>query len=142
MRNPDFTRTFILQTDASNVGVGAVLSQGSEEDRPIAYFSRKLLLREQNYSVVEQECLAVVLSIKAFETYLLGKPFVIQTDHRALQWLQQLKDKNGQLTRWSLALQPYTFTVTHHKGCENANADGLSRIPQDRASHYRRREEM
>ena len=126
MRNPDFTQMFILQTDASNVGVGAVLSQGSEEDRPIAYFSRKLLLREQNYSVVEQECLAVVLSIKAFETYLLGKPFVIQTDHRALQWLQQLKDRNGQLTRWSLALQPYTFTVTHHKGCENANAEGLS----------------
>ena len=81
MRNPDFTQTFILQTDASNMGVRAVLSQGSEEDRPIAYFSRKLLPREQNYSVVEQECPVVVLGIKAFETYLLGRPFVIQTDH-------------------------------------------------------------
>ena len=131
MKNPDFTQTFILQTDASNVGVGAVLSQGSEEDRPIAYFSRKLLPRERNYSVVEKECLAVVLGIRAFETYLLGKPFVIQTDHRALQWLQRFKDKNARLTRWSLALQPYTFTVTHRKGCENANADALSRISQD-----------
>ena len=74
MRNPDFTKTLILQTDSSNVGVGAVLSQGSKEDKPIAYFSWKLLVREQNYSVVEQECLAVVLGIKAFETYLLGKP--------------------------------------------------------------------
>ena len=121
MRNPDFTQTFIIQTDASNVGVGVVLSQGSEEDRPIAHFSRKLLSREQNYSVVEQECLAVVLGIKAFETYLLGKLFVIQTDHRALQWLQQFKDKNARLT----------FTVTHRKGRENANVDALSRIPQD-----------
>ena len=63
MKNPDFTQTFILQTDASNMGVGAVLSQGSEEDQPIAYFSRKLLPRERNYSVVEKECLAVVLGI-------------------------------------------------------------------------------
>ena len=85
MRNPDFTQTFILQTDASNVGVGAEFRQGSEEDRPITYFIRKVLLREQNYSVVEHECLAVVLGIKAFETYLMEKPFVIQTDHRALQ---------------------------------------------------------
>ena len=86
MRNPDFTQMFILQTDASNMGVRAVLSQGSEEDRPIVYFSQKLLPRERNYSVVEQKCLVVVLGIKAFETYLLGRPFVIQTD-RALQWL-------------------------------------------------------
>ena len=131
MRNPGFTQTFIIQTDASNVGLGAILSQGSEEDRPIAYFSHKLLSREQNYSVVEQECLAVVLGIKAFETYLSGKPIVTQTDHQALQWLQQFKDKNGRLTRWSLALQLYTFTVTHHKGRENTNVNALSRIPQD-----------
>ena len=56
---------------------------------------------------------------------------MIQRDHRALQWLQQFKDKNGWLTHWSLALQPYTFTVTHHKGRENANVDALSQIPQD-----------
>ena len=95
-------------------------TQPGQRSRPIAYFSWKLLPREQNYSVVEQECLAVVLGIKAFETYLLGKPFVIQTDHRALQWLQQFKDKNARLTRWSLALQQYTFTITHCKGRENA----------------------
>ena len=53
MRNPDPTQTFLLQTDASNVGVGAVLSQGND-DRPIAYFSRKLLDRERNYSTVEK----------------------------------------------------------------------------------------
>ena len=117
---------FILQTDAYNVGVGAVLSEGTEEDRPIAYFSRKVLPREHHHSVMEQECLAVVLRIKAFETYLLRKPFVIQTDHWALQWLQRFKDKKARLTHWTLALQPYTFTVTHRKGRENANADALS----------------
>ena len=54
------------------MGVGVVLSQGEEEDYPIAYFSQKLLEREQNYSTIEKECLGVVLGIKAFEVYLLG----------------------------------------------------------------------
>ena len=130
MRNPDFQRTFILQTDASGVGVGAILSQGEgeSEDSPIAYFSRKLLPREQAYSTVEKECLAIVLAVRHFRAYLLGRPFVIQTDHRALQWLHQFKEKNARLTRWSLVLQPYSFTIQHRKGKANANADALSRL--------------
>ena len=72
MKNPDFNRTFILQTDASGVGVGAVLSQGEEEDQPIPYFSRKLLPREQAYSTVEKECLAIVLAVKHFKAYFWG----------------------------------------------------------------------
>ena len=130
LRNPDYTQTFQLQTDASDVGVGAVLSQGGEQDQPIAYFSRKVLERERHYSTIEKECLAIHLGIKAFATYLIGKPFVLQTDNRALlTWLQTFKDKNARLTRWSLALQPYTFTVQHQKGRDNANADALSRLP-------------
>ena len=128
MRNPDFTRIFILQTDASGVGVGAVLSQGEEEDHPIAYFSRKLLPREKAYSTVEKECLAIVLAVRHFQPYLLGKPFMVQTDHRALQWLNTFRESNSRLTRWSLALQPYTFTIQHRKGQSNANADTLSRL--------------
>ena len=73
MRNPDFFQMLILQTDASNMEVGAMLSQSIREDWPIAYFSRKQLLRKWKYSVVEQKCLAVARGIKAFETYLLGK---------------------------------------------------------------------
>ena len=107
MRNPDFTRTFILQTDASGIGVGAVLSQGEEEDRPIAYFSRKLLPRERAYLTVEKECLAIVLAVQHFKVYLMGRQFIIQTDHRALQWLNKFREKNARLTRWSLLLQPY-----------------------------------
>ena len=129
LRNPDYTQTFQLQTDASDVGVGAVLSQGGEQDQPIAYFSRKVLERERHYSTIEKECLAIHLGIKAFTTYLIGKPFVLQTDNRALTWLQTFKDKNARLTRWSLALQPYTFMVQHRKGRDNANADALSRLP-------------
>ena len=77
----------------------------------------------------EKECLAIVLAVKAFATYLLGKPFLLQTDNRELTWLQSFKDKNTRLTRWSLALQPYTFRVQHRKGKDNANADTLSRLP-------------
>ena len=130
MSNPDPTKTFVIQTDASDVGIGAVLSQGpAAEDRPIAYFSQKLLDHERKYSVIEKECLAVVLGVKTFEVYLLGRPFILQTDHRALKWLQHFKEKNTRLARWSLALQPFDFVVEHRKGVDNANADALSRLP-------------
>ena len=129
LKNPDFSQTFLLQTDASNVGIGAVLSQGSPNDQPIAYYSRKLLDREKKYSAVEKECLAILLGVKAFATYLIGRPFVLQTDNRALVWLNSFRERNARLTRWSLALQPYTFTVQHRKGKDNANADALSHLP-------------
>ena len=121
---------FILQTDASNYGVGAVLSQADAEglDHPIAFFSQKLLDREQKYSTIEKECLAIKLAVDAFQVYLLGRPFVIQTDHRTLQWLSNVKDENSRLARWSLALQPYQFKIEHRQGRQNANADSLSRV--------------
>ena len=128
MRNPDYEQTFVLQTDASNIGIGVVLSQG-KEDRPIAYYSRKLLDCEQNYSTVKKECLAAVLATKHFEVYLLGKPFILLTDHKALKWLQEFKEKNSHLTRWSLSLQASVFTVQHQKGADNGNADALSQLP-------------
>ena len=97
------------------------------EDHPVAYFSKKLLARELHYSTVEKECLAIRLAANTFRVYLLGRPFKIQTDHHALQWLDCLKDSNPRLARWSLALQPYQFTVEHRAGCLNGNADALSR---------------
>ena len=133
LSNPDFNKTFYLQTDASNRGVGAVLSQLAEDgqDQPIAYFSRKLLPREVKYSTVEKECLAIKLGIEAFRVYLLGRTFIVQTDHRSLVWLDKLKDKNARLERWSLILQQYSFTVQHRKGLANGNADELSRASLD-----------
>ena len=115
MANPDFSRPFILQTDASEFGVGVVLSQVDAEgyDHPVAYFSRKLLPREQRYATVEKECLAIKLGVEAFQVYLLGREFIIQTDHRVLQWLTKFKDSNHRLMRWSLALQSFLFTIQH-----------------------------
>ena len=104
LRAPDFSRVFILQTDASDRGIGAVLIQTdeNEDDHPIAYFSKKLLPWKQRYSTVEKECLAIKLANHAFRVYLLGHKFIIQTDHRALERLDRLKENNARLTRWSL----------------------------------------
>ena len=110
--------------------VGAVLSQKDESgDHPIAYFSRKLLPREEKYSVIEKECLAIKLACQSFQVYLLGRRFEIQTDHRALEWMDKLKENNARLTHWILALQPYSFTIKHRSGKTNGNADTLSRAP-------------
>ena len=100
LRGPDFTKTFVLQTDASDHGVGAVLSQevASGEKHPIGYFSSKLLPTEK-YSVIEKECLVIKLACQSFRVYLLGRCFEIQTDHRALEWMDKLKENNERMTR-------------------------------------------
>lgn len=125
----DFTKPFIVQTDASEVGVGAVLSQIiDDEEHPIMYLSRKLLPREQNYAVVEKECLAVRWAIESLKYYLLGREFTLVTDHSPLKWMKENREKNARVTRWFLALQPYRFKIEHRSGVKNANADGLSRV--------------
>ena len=127
--SPDFSKEFILQIDASDYGVGAVLSQYDEGiDHPVAYYRRKLLAKEQRYSTIEKECLAIKLAVHAFRVYLLGRKFTIQTDHRALKWLDRLKESNNCLTRWSLALQSFQFEIQHRAGKANAIADALSRL--------------
>lgn len=125
---PDYQKQFWLQTDASERGIGAVLSQVGEDshDHPIAFFSRKLVPREMNYSTTEKECLAIICALRHFEVYLLGRTFN-QTDHGALQYLQQMKNSNARLMRWVLALQPFDFEILHRPGVKHNNADGLSR---------------
>ena len=112
---------FILQTDASAVGLGAVLEQ---QGRVIIYASKSLKKAEQYYSVIQKECLAVVFALKQFRHHLLGRPFQFLIDHSPLQWLSS----QGLLCRWSLAFQEYDFTIKYHKGCLNANADALSHL--------------
>ena len=126
---------FVVQTDASGRGVGAVLSvvRGGQEF-PVAYFSRKLKPRETRYSATELEGLAVVNAVQHFDVYLVTHPFVIVTDHRALVFLNTTRHANGRLARWALALQPYTFSLQYRPGPLNTNADALSRCFEDEES--------
>ena len=126
LKYPDFTssaKPFHLYTDASATGIGAVLEQSNHV---IAYVSRALSKSEQNYSVIQKECLALVYALKQFRHYLLGRPFKILTDHAPLQWLSAQK-MEGLLARWVLAIQEYEFTIHYRSGHENGNADALSR---------------
>jgi hypothetical protein len=129
LQYPDFSKEFLVTTDASDVAIGAILSQGPVgSDRPICYASRTLNDSELNYSTIEKELLAIVFATKYFRPYLFGRPFKILTDHKPLQWLINLKEPNSRLTRWRLKLSEYTYDVIYKKGKLNTNADALSRI--------------
>lgn len=97
LANPDFSKPFVLQCDASQSGVACVLYQIGEdnEEHPIAYMSQKLNTGQRNYSVTELECFAAVLGVKKFRAYVEGVPFKIVTDHASLNWLMSQKDLNG-----------------------------------------------
>ena len=119
---------FTLHMDASLQGLGAELSVIRDgEERPIAYFSKRLLPAEENYSASELECLAVVKAIDHFAIHLLGKPLTVLTDYCALAALQTPNKLNRRLMRWVLALQAYNFKVQNRPGSKHQNADGLSR---------------
>ena len=88
-------KPYILQTDATELGLGAVLSQLKDgEEHPVAFASRKLLPREKNYSVIEKECLAIVWSLQVFYAYLFEQRFSIEIDHQPLSWLEKMKNAN------------------------------------------------
>lgn len=129
LQYPDFSKEFVLTTDASKFAIGAVLSQGViGSDKPIAYASRTLNPSEINYSTIEKELLAIVWATKYFRPYLFGRKFKIVTDHRPLQWVMNIKEPNSRLTRWRLRLSEYDFTVIYKQGKINTNADALSRM--------------
>ena len=128
---PDYTKPFVLDTDASDVGIGAVLSQVYDDgtEHVIAYGSRSLSRQEQKYCVTRKELLAVVEFSQHFRAYLLGRQFTLRTDHGSLVWLQNFKEPEGQLARWLEKLQEYDFIIKHRKGTKHGNADALSRLP-------------
>ena len=119
----------MLNTDASDLAVGAVLQQEHDGDlKPVAFFSRKLNPAERKYSTYKKECLAFVCALKHFRVYLLGKPFVARTDHRALLWLESHEPESGGIVaRWITLIQEFPMTLEHVKGKDNIPADALSR---------------
>lgn len=130
LRLPDLNKEFVIQADASDHGLGAVLLQEHEGVlRPVAFVSRSLTPAERNYSVTERECLAIVFALRKFDLYVDGVAFVVETDHMALTWLKRLGEPSGRLARWALTLQRYNFTVRYRKGSTNVVADALSRAP-------------
>ena len=131
---PRFDGTeFILQTDASGVGLGFILAQIQEgKERVISYGGRALHKGEKNYTTTELEALAVVEGVKKYAPYLQhGVKFTVVTDHCALKWLFSKKQTIGHLARWAIKLQAYTFDVVHVRGRNNGNADAISRLNFD-----------
>lgn len=129
LQYPDYSKEFILTTDASNDGLGAVLSQGTVGvDLPIAYASRKLNKAEMHYTTSEKELLAIVWATKYFRPYLYGRRFTIVTDHQPLTWVMSVKDPGSRLLRWRIHLSEYDYNIVYKKGSLNTNADALSRI--------------
>ena len=121
---------YVLDTDASNYAMGAVLSQVQNgEERVIAYASQTLSHTQQNYCTTKKELLAVVTFVEHFRYYLYGRPFTIRTDHASLRWLRNFKTADGMLARWLTKLERYNYTFVHRKGSQHTNADALSRIP-------------
>lgn len=129
---PDFTKIFIVTTDASALAIGAVLSQGTlPNDKPIQYVSRVLNPAQQNYSTIEKELLAIVWAIDQFKHILYGFEFILYTDHRPLVYLFNLKNPSSKLFRWRLLLSEYQFKIVYKQGSQNVVADALSRINYD-----------
>ena len=132
----DPQKKLILASDASDYGVGAVLSHKMDNgtERPIGYISRSLNGAERNYSTLEKEALAIVFSVKKFHQFLYGHPFIIKTDHKPLEGL--LNEKKGipsmaapRIQRWALTLSAYQYEISYKAGQSNGNADALSRLP-------------
>lgn len=130
LQYPDFSREFLLTTDASNYAIGAILSQGEVgKDLPIAFASRTLNKAECNYSTIERELLAIIWAAEHFRPYLYGRKFTILTDHRPLTWLFNCRNPNSRLIRWRLRLEEFTYEIRYKPGRVNSNVDALSRNP-------------
>ena len=128
---PDFSMPFRLYTDASNVGLGAILTQQQEgKECIVCCASRTFSKSKQNYSATKK-CLAMVWEIKNFRNYLIANHFKVYTDHYSLQWLQSMKHESALLHRWAAQLEDYDFEVLHRPGKNQGHVDALTWLPLD-----------
>jgi hypothetical protein len=121
---PDFQQPFVLETDASDLGVGALLMQ---KGHPISYLSRALSAKNRALSTYEKECMAILLAVEKWRPYLIGQEFVIKTDHRSLLHLTEQKITSKLQQKALLKLMDLNFTIQYKKGTSNSAADALSR---------------
>uniref|UniRef100_A0A4W5K0J5 Gypsy retrotransposon integrase-like protein 1 n=1 Tax=Hucho hucho TaxID=62062 RepID=A0A4W5K0J5_9TELE len=133
LAHPDPTLAFIVEVDASEAGIGAVLSQRSGAPpklRPCAFFSKKLSPAERNYDVGDRELLAVVKALKAWSNWLEGAkhPFLIWTDHRNLEYIRAVRRLNPRQARWAMFFTRFVFTLSYRPVSRNTKADALSRM--------------
>ncbi|VVA37581.1 PREDICTED: Retrovirus-related Pol poly from transposon, partial [Prunus dulcis] len=123
---PDFTKPFIIESDASGSGIGAVLQQ---EGRPIAFTSKTLGPRNQALSTYEREMMAIVHAIKKWHHYLQGRHFIIKTDHHSLKYFLNHKAHTPFQQKWVTKLLGYDYEIHYRQGSDNKAADALSRFP-------------
>lgn len=129
LQYPDFSKPFILTTDASDTGSGAVLSQNiNGNDLPIAFASKGFTPGERNKSTILKELTAIHWAMNYFKPYLYGRKFVVRTDHRPLVFLFNMKNPTSKLTRMRLDLEEFDFTIEYISGKANVTADALSRV--------------
>lgn len=128
---PNFDKTFTIQCDASDVGVGGLISQvgDSGEERVVAFTSRTLSRAERSYTTTEKELLAIIHSVETFRPYIENTHFKIITDHQCLKWLHNIALPNNRLARWITRLAQYDFEIIHRKGKFMTVVDALSRTP-------------
>ncbi|GBM11447.1 Retrovirus-related Pol polyprotein from transposon 17.6 [Araneus ventricosus] len=127
---PTLEKTLIIHSDASQVGIGACLSQECDDKRyPICYASQKLTPAQQHWLTIEREAYAIVWSLKKFEPWIFGSPIKVISDHNPLTFVVKNASQSSKLQRWTLALQKYDLHIKHCSGGKLVNADALSRLP-------------
>jgi hypothetical protein len=130
---PDFTKTFVLECDASGKGIGAVLMQ---EGRPLAFTSKQLSEKNLGKPIYEKEMLAILHAVELWRPYLLGQRFQIKTDHQSLKYFLEQRISSQEQQKWVTKLFGYDYEIIYKKGKDNVVADALSQKYEDEGSLF------